>query len=184
MPSNNSTVGDVVCSTETKKAGWRWEPHHQETRRPGEFSKLSSSGMEQFGDALTLVYLKFGLCQSGCCGFMERGTGGTGSSSGSFAGTSSPASLSPLLSNLGTGAVQAPWVCHQPSSQKPEGHMRNIYFSVFFSFLNFIYVFILALLDLHSCTGLSHVEENGGHVLVRVPRLLTAVASLVEGHRL
>ena len=41
--------------------------------------------MEQFWGALSLVYLQLGLCQSGCCGFMERGPDGTGSSSGSFA---------------------------------------------------------------------------------------------------
>ena len=65
-----------------------------------------------------------------------------------------------------------------PSSQRPEGHIRNVYFSVSFSLLNFIYIFILALLDLRCSTGLSHVAENGGYFLVRVPRLLTAVASL------
>ena len=93
-----------------------------------------------------------------------------------------PASLSPFLSSLGTRAAQPPWVWHQPSSQRPEGHIRNVYFSVSFSLLNFIYVFILALLDLRCSTGLSHVADNGGYFLVRVPRLLTAVASL--DHRL
>ena len=59
-------------------------------------------------------------------------------------------------------------------------HTTFFFFNCFFKDL-FIYwlhwVFIAAL-------GLSLVVENGSYSLVEVPRLLTAVASLVVGHGL
>ena len=45
-------------------------------------------------------------------------------------------------------------------------------------------IFILAMLGLRCCSSFSLVAASGGHSLVVVHNLLTAVASLVEEHRL
>ena len=42
----------------------------------------------------------------------------------------------------------------------------------------------LAVLVLHSCAGFSLVTGSGPYSLAELPRLLTAVASLVAEHRL
>ena len=53
-----------------------------------------------------------------------------------------------------------------------------------FLFLMFIYLFFLALLDLHSYTVFSLTVVSRGYSPVAVNGLLIAVASLVTEHRL
>ena len=49
---------------------------------------------------------------------------------------------------------------------------------------NLTNLFTLAVLSLHCCSGFSPVVVSRAYSLVAVPRLLTAVASLVAEHRL
>ena len=147
MPSNSSTVGDIVCSTETaRKLVGGGNPT---TRRRGDQENFQSSPAREwsnFGGALSLVYLKLGLCQSGCCGFMERGLGSTGSSRGSFAGTSCQLPCPHSCPVLGPGLLRLHGCDTSPAPRGLRGILETFIFSVSFCLLNFICVFILALL--------------------------------------
>ena len=50
---NRCTEGAVVPGWgDSKEGGWRWEPHHQETWRPGDFSEL----LQTRGSTLSWVH--------------------------------------------------------------------------------------------------------------------------------
>ena len=65
--------------------------------------------------------------------------------------------------------------------------LRHCFFFFFFFFLkSFIYnfIYLLAVLGLHCCTGFSLAVASRGYSLVAMSELLIAVASLVAKHRL
>ena len=176
-PQNNP---DVLTQLSCGEAGSRWEPHCKKTKRPGDFLKI-----------FHLHYQAILGCNK--LGFTAGGPELMWISRGQALQVQGGA---PLLAH----PCPLPWPHSCPAlrpellrlhgcdtSPGPSGlrGMFETFLAQFYFLLKMLFtsIFILVLLGLHCYAGFSPAESRG-YFLGAVPRLLSAVASLIVDYTL